>query len=634
MPGPRARPAQARRSAGPGRVSATCHSYGHKTRARPRSRASAHVHAIFDARPSAATHLRGSARRFGSPTAGRALSNASVGGIWRKPRRSGGAPGCDPAGPAHSPASATPRGPRGESPKTLPAPRVTAAWAHRPQAASHAATRIDAASATKRSIVTCRPRDRPRLSHAPATYQPRLSHAPASTHATTPHATIERPFDIDTCARPVDKPRLPGGQPATRPWTIRPERGRTGPERGLSVDDRDDRETTTCSARPPERTTTSCVFGLDDANRQAYRSWGRLTHRDAHDQLPPARIRRSGVGPQDHSASTTTAETRQLPLLPRSDGTEERDAMARGNASTAPVDRPEDQRPARPRRASKTEGRHAGPWGASFDGTEPDGKTTATGLTFERRWTRPGIHPYDEITWEYRTAGIANETRQVASSSRRTSRSPTSGASSPPTSSSASTSAATSARPERETSVRQLIDRVVNTIAAWAETQHYFATDEDLADLQGRADPPDRPPEDGVQLAGLVQRRHRGAAAVLGLLHQLGPGHDVLDHGPRQDRGHALQVRLRRRQQPLHHPLAPREKMAGGGTASGPVSLHEGLRRLRRRREVGRQDPARGQDGHPRRRPPGRPRVHRFEGARGAEGLGAHRGRLRPLLHR
>src|SRR6185436_17765891 len=34
--------------------------------------------------------------------------------------------------------------------------------------------------------------------------------------------------------------------------------------------------------------------------------------------------------------------------------------------------------------------------------------------------------------------------------------------------------------PERETSVRQLIDRVVNTIAAWAETQHYFASDDDL----------------------------------------------------------------------------------------------------------------------------------------------------------
>ena len=34
--------------------------------------------------------------------------------------------------------------------------------------------------------------------------------------------------------------------------------------------------------------------------------------------------------------------------------------------------------------------------------------------------------------------------------------------------------------PERENSVRQLIDRVVDTIASWAETQHYFATDQDL----------------------------------------------------------------------------------------------------------------------------------------------------------
>ena len=38
--------------------------------------------------------------------------------------------------------------------------------------------------------------------------------------------------------------------------------------------------------------------------------------------------------------------------------------------------------------------------------------------------------------------------------------------------------------PERERSVKQLIDRVVNTIAAWAETQHYFATDEDLRAFQ------------------------------------------------------------------------------------------------------------------------------------------------------
>ena len=44
----------------------------------------------------------------------------------------------------------------------------------------------------------------------------------------------------------------------------------------------------------------------------------------------------------------------------------------------------------------KTQPRHAGPYGASFDGRRPDGRP-ARGLTFERRWTRPGVHPYDEI---------------------------------------------------------------------------------------------------------------------------------------------------------------------------------------------------------------------------------------------
>ena len=34
---------------------------------------------------------------------------------------------------------------------------------------------------------------------------------------------------------------------------------------------------------------------------------------------------------------------------------------------------------------------------------------TSTGLTFERRWTTPGIHPYDEVTWERRRAIIASE---------------------------------------------------------------------------------------------------------------------------------------------------------------------------------------------------------------------------------
>ncbi len=102
------------------------------------------------------------------------------------------------------------------------------------------------------------------------------------------------------------------------------------------------------------------------------------------------------------------------------------------------------------------------------------------GLTIERRWTRPGVHPYDEITWEIRTASIGNESGKVVFEQKDVEV--------PAFWSQLATNVVVSkyfrghlGTAERETSVRQLIDRVVLAIAAWAETQHYFATDEDLA---------------------------------------------------------------------------------------------------------------------------------------------------------
>jgi ribonucleoside-diphosphate reductase alpha chain len=118
-----------------------------------------------------------------------------------------------------------------------------------------------------------------------------------------------------------------------------------------------------------------------------------------------------------------------------------------------------------------------GPYGASFNGEG------TRGLTFERRWTRPGVHPYDEITWEYRTAGISSETGKTVFEQKDVEV--------PAFWSQLATNVVVSkyfrghvGTPEREHSVKQLIDRVVNTITAWADTQRYFATDEDLAAFQ------------------------------------------------------------------------------------------------------------------------------------------------------
>ena len=66
-----------------------------------------------------------------------------------------------------------------------------------------------------------------------------------------------------------------------------------------------------------------------------------------------------------------------------------------------------------------------------------------------------------------------------------------------------------------------------------------------------RAQVPAPQPEGLVQQPGLFQRRHRGQAAVLRMLHPQGRGQHGLDPELVPQRGHDLQRRLRRRRQPV-----------------------------------------------------------------------------------
>ncbi|CAN5838388.1 vitamin B12-dependent ribonucleotide reductase [soil metagenome] len=104
----------------------------------------------------------------------------------------------------------------------------------------------------------------------------------------------------------------------------------------------------------------------------------------------------------------------------------------------------------------------------------------ATGIRMERRWTTPGVHPYDEVEWDLRNATIASESGKTVFEQNDVEV--------PAFWSQLATNVVVSkyfrghiGTPGREHSVRQLIDRVVNTIAGWAATQRTFATDEDLA---------------------------------------------------------------------------------------------------------------------------------------------------------
>jgi ribonucleoside-diphosphate reductase alpha chain len=120
-------------------------------------------------------------------------------------------------------------------------------------------------------------------------------------------------------------------------------------------------------------------------------------------------------------------------------------------------------------------------------------------------------------------------------------------------------------------------------------------------------------------------RRHQEAgrakpAAMLGLLHRFGEGFARIHSGPGQDRGHAVQVGLGHRHQSCRrcakrrHPLGRRARLRA-------ALLHEGLRRVRRRDQIRRQDAARGQDGDPQR---DHPDIERFIWCKAKEEKKAH----------
>ncbi len=254
------------------------------------------------------------------------------------------------------------------------------------------------------------------------------------------------------------------------------------------------------------------------------------------------------------------------------------------------------------------------------------------GLEFSRYFTLPGVDPFDEVEWEIRSAVIGNEKGKVVFEQRDVEI--------PKFWSQQATNIVVSkyfrgqmGSPERESSVKQLIGRVVDTITGWARAQHYFASEDALHGVQPRAEASARLSEGGVQQPGLVQLRLREGAAVLGLLHQLGAGHDGLDPHAGEDRGDALQVRLGHRQQPVGDPLV--EGAARGRRHRvGPGVVHEGLRRVCRRHQVRRQDAPRGEDGDPQRRASRHHGLHQLQGRGREEGVGAHRCRLRRLVHR
>ena len=198
-----------------------------------------------------------------------------------------------------------------------------------------------------------------------------------------------------------------------------------------------------------------------------------------------------------------------------------------------------------------------------------------SGLKINRYFTRAGISPYDEVEWEHRTATITNEKGKIVFEQANVDI--------PKAWSMMATQVVVSkyfrgplGTPQRETSVRQMITRVVETIANWGRKDSYFAAEEDaqaFADelthilLHQKAcfNSP-------VWFNCGVEAKPQCSACFINSVE------DTMDLDPRpgQDGRHAVQVGLRHGQQSLPDPFFARATVRRRhGFGSG--FLHEGL---------------------------------------------------------
>ncbi|MFO1539706.1 MAG: vitamin B12-dependent ribonucleotide reductase [Chloroflexota bacterium] len=197
------------------------------------------------------------------------------------------------------------------------------------------------------------------------------------------------------------------------------------------------------------------------------------------------------------------------------------------------------------------------------------------GITFERRWTTPGVHPYEEIAWEMRTANISNESGKTVFEQKDVEV--------PAAWSQLATNVVVSkyfrghiGTPQRERSVRQLIDRVVNTIAGWAATQRYFAADTDLqafrAELTYLLVHQKMAFNSPVWFNVGVEERPQCSACFINSVRD--SMSSIMDLAKTEAMlfkyGSGAGVNL----SPIR---GSREKMSGGGIASGPVSFMKGF---------------------------------------------------------
>src|SRR3989475_6645568 len=198
----------------------------------------------------------------------------------------------------------------------------------------------------------------------------------------------------------------------------------------------------------------------------------------------------------------------------------------------------------------------------------------APGLTCPRFFTEAGVDPFDEIDWELRAAVIGSERGEVVFEQRDVEI--------PKFWSQQATNIVVSkyfrgtlGTPERERSVKQLIGRVVTTITEWARSNKYFATEEDLQAFS-----------DDLKHILVYQKAAFNSPVWFNCGFEKAPQCSACFINSVQDTMDSI-LTLARTEGMLFKfgsgtgtNLSPirssRELLAGGGTASGPVSFMKG----------------------------------------------------------
>ena len=115
---------------------------------------------------------------------------------------------------------------------------------------------------------------------------------------------------------------------------------------------------------------------------------------------------------------------------------------------------------------------------AKVDSRTHENENVKRGLRFERFFTKRGVHPFDEVEWERRTAAISNDRGEKIFEQKDVEI--------PKSWSMTATNVVVSkyfygqlGTAERETSIRQLVDRVAKSYYTWGLKDGYFASEED-----------------------------------------------------------------------------------------------------------------------------------------------------------